>query len=105
MIHEDLPRFDNSGYVVDVGGTRVYHPGDSFTPPGGPVDVLLLPIHAPWSKISEVVDFGRRSDAPRSVAVHDGLLNDTGLPSSAGTWPRCWRPTTSGFEPGRDRGS
>ena len=79
VIHEDLPRFFNSGYVVDVGGTRLYHPGDSFTPPGGPVDVLFLPIHAPWSRISEVIDFGREVGATQTVAVHDGLLNDTGL--------------------------
>ena len=79
VIHEDLPRFYNSGYVVDVGDTRVYHPGDSFTPPGGPVDVLFLPIHAPWSRISEVIDFAREVGAPQSVAVHDGLLNDAGL--------------------------
>jgi L-ascorbate metabolism protein UlaG (beta-lactamase superfamily) len=78
-IHRDLPRVHNSGFVVDVGSLRVYHPGDSLTPPGGPVDVLLLPVHAPWSKISEVVDFGRSVGAPRAVAVHDGLLNDTGL--------------------------
>ena len=79
VIHEDLPRFKNSGYVLDVGGTRIYHPGDSFTPAGGPVDLLLLPIHAPWSKISEVIDFARAVGARRSVAVHDGLLNDAGL--------------------------
>jgi len=79
VIHEEMPRFHNSGFVVDVGGTRVYHPGDSFTPAGGPVDLLLLPVHAPWSKISEVVDFARAVGARHSVAVHDGLLNDTGL--------------------------
>ena len=79
VIHEDLPRFYNSGFLVDVGGTRVYHPGDSFTPPGGPVDLLLLPMHAPWNKLSEVVDFGRSAGAPRAVAIHDGLLNDVGL--------------------------
>ena len=79
VIHEDLPRIHNSGYVVDVGDTRVYHPGDAFTPPGGPVDVLCLPIHAPWSRISEVIDFAREVGAAQSVAVHDGMLNDTGL--------------------------
>lgn len=79
VIHKDLPRFANSGYVVDVGSTRLYHPGDSFTPAGGPVDVLFLPVHAPWSKVSEVADFSRTVGARRSVAVHDGLLNDTGL--------------------------
>ena len=79
VIHQDLPRFHNSGYLVDVDGTRVFHPGDAFTVPDGPVDVLLLPVHAPWSKISEVIDFARAVGARRSVAVHDGLLNDTGL--------------------------
>ena len=79
VIHPDLPRFHNSGYVVDVAGTRVYHPGDAFTPPDGPVDLLLLPVNAPWSKMSEVVDFAREVGAARSAAIHDGLLNDTGL--------------------------
>jgi L-ascorbate metabolism protein UlaG (beta-lactamase superfamily) len=79
VIHEELPRIHNSGYVVDVGDTRVYHPGDALTPPGGPVDVLFLPLHAPWNKLSEVVGFGRTAGAPRAVAIHDGLLNDTGL--------------------------
>ena len=79
VIHPDLSRITNTGYVVDLGTTRVYHPGDALTPPGGPVDVLFLPIHAPWSKISEVADFARTVGAGRSVAVHDGLLNDKGL--------------------------
>lgn len=79
VVHPDVPQIDNTGFVVDVGGTRVYHPGDSFTPPGGPVDMLLLPIAGPWGKVAEVADFGRAVGAPRSIAIHDGLLNDTGL--------------------------
>jgi L-ascorbate metabolism protein UlaG (beta-lactamase superfamily) len=79
VIHPDIPRISNTGYVIDVGNTRVYHPGDALTPPGGPVDVLFLPAHAPWSKASEVADFAREVGAPRSVAIHDGLLNDNGL--------------------------
>jgi L-ascorbate metabolism protein UlaG (beta-lactamase superfamily) len=78
VIHPDLPRFHNTGFVIDVGGTRIYHPGDALTPPGSPVDVLLLPVHAPWSKVSEVADFSRAVGARRSVAIHDGLLNHTG---------------------------
>jgi L-ascorbate metabolism protein UlaG (beta-lactamase superfamily) len=79
VIHGDLPRFENTGFVVDAGGTRVYHPGDAFTEPGQDVDVLCLPVHAPWSKLAEVVDFGRAVAAPRALAVHDGLLNERGL--------------------------
>jgi L-ascorbate metabolism protein UlaG (beta-lactamase superfamily) len=78
VIHEDVPRIHNSGYLLDVGGTRVFHPGDAFTGPGDAVDVLLLPVHAPWSKVSEVADFAREVGARRSYAIHDGLLNDTG---------------------------
>ena len=78
VIHPDLPRQANTGFVIEVGGTRIYHPGDAFTPAGGPVDLLLLPVHAPWSSLSEVVDFSRAVGARRSVAVHDGLLNDNG---------------------------
>jgi L-ascorbate metabolism protein UlaG (beta-lactamase superfamily) len=78
VIHPDLQRINNSGFVLDVGATRIYHPGDALTPAGGPVDLLFLPVHAPWSKVSEVIDFARAVGAKRSVAIHDGLLNDTG---------------------------
>lgn len=83
VIHPDIPRIANSGFVLDLGGTRVYHPGDALTPPEEPVDLLLLPVHAPWSKISEVADFARTVGAPRMLAVHDGLLNDNGLATVA----------------------
>jgi L-ascorbate metabolism protein UlaG (beta-lactamase superfamily) len=79
VIHPDQPRFANSGFLMTVGDLRVYHPGDAFTEPGSRVDVLLVPVHAPWSKTAEVIDFARAVGAPRSVAIHDGLLNDQGL--------------------------
>ena len=31
VIHPDYDRFDNSGYVLESGGTSVYHPGDALT--------------------------------------------------------------------------
>jgi L-ascorbate metabolism protein UlaG (beta-lactamase superfamily) len=78
VIHPELPRIDNSGYLLEVEGRRIYHPGDALTVPGLGVDVLLVPVHAPWSKISEVIDFARAVGAPLSVAIHDGLLNERG---------------------------
>ena len=59
MIHPELPRFFNSGYVVTAGRPHVFHPGDALTPPGEDVDVLLLPSSAPWLKASEAIDFAR----------------------------------------------
>ncbi|MER7169093.1 MBL fold metallo-hydrolase [Micromonospora sp. NPDC000207] len=76
VIHPDIPVVDNIGYLLD--GT-VYHPGDALFVPDVPVDTLFAPIHAPWSKFSEVVDFIRAVAPRRAFALHDGLLNDNGL--------------------------
>jgi L-ascorbate metabolism protein UlaG (beta-lactamase superfamily) len=75
LIHPTIPVVANVGYLVSEA---VYHPGDSFVVPDRPVDTLLLPLHAPWSKTAEVVDFLVSVRATRAVQVHDALLNDTG---------------------------
>lgn len=76
VIHPDIPRIPNIGFLVDG---QVFHPGDAFTVPEEPVATLLLPVHAPWSKTAEVIDYVRAVDADQAYGVHDGLLNDTGL--------------------------
>jgi hypothetical protein len=57
----------------------VFHPGDALTVPDEPVATLLLPVHAPWSKVAEVIDYVREVQADQAYALHDGLLNETGL--------------------------
>ena len=79
VIHPDLPRFDNSGYLLTAGSERIYHPGDSLTPPGEPIDLLLAPVSAPWLKVSEAVDFVREVGAPRNLAIHDRVFSDVAL--------------------------
>jgi L-ascorbate metabolism protein UlaG (beta-lactamase superfamily) len=76
QIHPEIPRVKNVGFLVDG---QVFHPGDALTVPDEPVATLLLPVHAPWSKASEVIDYVRAVHADQAYAVHDGLLNDTGL--------------------------
>jgi L-ascorbate metabolism protein UlaG (beta-lactamase superfamily) len=76
VIHPEFPRISNSGYVIDAGGTSVYHPGDALTEPGQAVDVLLLPSSAPWLKASEAVEFARAVKAPRNVAIHDRIYTE-----------------------------
>ncbi|WP_113718672.1 MBL fold metallo-hydrolase [Arthrobacter dokdonensis] len=77
LIHPSIPVVANVGFLVD---DAVYHPGDSLiVPPGVQVDTLLVPVHAPWSKVAEVVDFVVSVRAPRAFQIHDGLLNETGL--------------------------
>ena len=40
--------------------------------------MLLAPIHAPWSKIAEVIDFVVSVRAPRAIGIHDALINEAG---------------------------
>jgi len=77
VIHPDIPRITNVGYLVDGA---VFHPGDALTVPDHPVDTLLLPVMAPWNKISEVIDYVREVRPRRSVDVHDALLTDLARP-------------------------
>ena len=79
VIHPDYPRPDNSGFLLDVGGTSVFHPGDSLDGPGRPVDLLLAPVSAPWMKISEAIDFALAVGAPRNLAIHDKVYSDLAL--------------------------
>ncbi|WP_203337216.1 MBL fold metallo-hydrolase [Nocardioides limicola] len=78
-IHPDLPHFDNSGYLITAGGTRLFHPGDALTVPDGQVDVLCLPVSAPWLKASEVVDYARAANPGRALAIHDLVYSEAGL--------------------------
>ncbi|WTR06603.1 MBL fold metallo-hydrolase [Streptomyces sp. NBC_00144] len=73
VIHPDLPRITNVGYLVDGS---VFHPGDAFTVPDQPVETLMLPVHAPWNKISEVIDYVREVRPQRAIDIHDVLLKD-----------------------------
>jgi L-ascorbate metabolism protein UlaG (beta-lactamase superfamily) len=79
VIHEDLPRFHNSGYVITCGDESVYHPGDALTGPGQSVDVLCVPVCAPWMRVSEGVDFAREVAAARNLAIHDRVFSEAGL--------------------------
>ncbi|MET9105657.1 MBL fold metallo-hydrolase [Streptomyces zhihengii] len=77
VIHPDIPRITNVGYLVDGS---VFHPGDALTVPGRPVDTLMLPVHAPWNKISEVIDYVREVAPRRAIDIHDALLTDLARP-------------------------
>lgn len=77
LIHPLIPTVDNVGYVID---NAVYHPGDSFTVPHGvSVPTVLVPLHAPWSKMSEVIDFIIATRARNAYQIHDALLSEAGF--------------------------
>lgn len=78
VIHPDIPRITNVGFLVDGS---VFHPGDALTVPEGvpegALDTLLLPLHAPWNKLAEIVDYIRAVSPRRAIDIHDVLLTAT----------------------------
>ena len=80
VIHRDLPRIGNVGYLVSSEGQpTLFHPGDAFdtAPPG--VDILAVPAYGPWAAMKETVDFVRAVGALEGFPIHDGLLNERGF--------------------------
>jgi L-ascorbate metabolism protein UlaG (beta-lactamase superfamily) len=75
-IHRDIPLVLNTGFLI---GGRIFHPGDALTNPDVAVDLLLTPLHAPWNKISEVIDYIRDVKPARVSPIHDSLLSSIGL--------------------------
>ncbi|MHA3702095.1 MBL fold metallo-hydrolase [Jatrophihabitans sp. YIM 134969] len=73
LIHPRIPMIANVGYLVDG---EVFHPGDSFTVPEAPVSTLLLPVSAPWAKVSEVVDYAVAVRAARTHPIHEAVYSD-----------------------------
>jgi L-ascorbate metabolism protein UlaG (beta-lactamase superfamily) len=77
--HDLVPPLGNIGLLIrEDAGPTLFHPGDSYAdaPPG--VDILAFPLNAPWTRMSETLDFLRRVSAPVLIPIHDGLLNDAG---------------------------
>jgi L-ascorbate metabolism protein UlaG (beta-lactamase superfamily) len=60
------------------GGPTLFHPGDSYADTPAGVDVLAVPLNAPWARVSETLAFVRAVAAPVAFPIHDGLLNDNG---------------------------
>ena len=73
VIHSSIPVIDNVGVLIN--GT-LFHPGDSFTVPGVPVDVLAVPSSGPWLKIAEVMDYVTAVKPKRAFPIHE-MVNST----------------------------
>jgi L-ascorbate metabolism protein UlaG (beta-lactamase superfamily) len=71
VIHPDIPRIPNVGYLV---GERFFTPGDALTVPEADVELLGLPTAAPWLKLSEAVGLLRAVTPRVAFPVHDAVL-------------------------------
>ncbi|WP_432565388.1 MBL fold metallo-hydrolase [Kineococcus sp. SYSU DK003] len=85
VIHADVPRIGNIGLLVSAEGEpTLFHPGDSYEAVPEGVDVLAVPLNAPWAASKETVDFVRAVGAPTGLLIHDGLLAPPGRATYAG---------------------
>ena len=75
IIDKDWPAITNLGVLIN---NQLYYPGDSFAIPDRPVNILALPISAPWLKISEALHFLRSVKPAVVFPTHDAILSDTG---------------------------
>lgn len=84
LIHDDVPMCANLGVMIN---SMLYYPGDSFTMPQHDVEVLALPVAAPWMKTAEAMDY-LTSVAPKTAfATHDAVLSNAGK-SFTDNWMR-----------------
>jgi len=75
LIHSSVPIVDNTGVLVNG---RLFHPGDSYTVPDVPVEVLAAPVGAPWLKVSEMMDYVLAVGPRLAYPVHEATLSDVG---------------------------
>jgi L-ascorbate metabolism protein UlaG (beta-lactamase superfamily) len=75
VIHSSIPVIDNTGVLV---GGRLFYPGDSYTDPGVPVEVLAAPVGAPWLKVAEMMDYVTAIAPRRAYPVHEATLSEIG---------------------------
>jgi L-ascorbate metabolism protein UlaG (beta-lactamase superfamily) len=79
LINEALPRVGNLGVVLRREGEPIlFHPGDAYDAEPGQVDILALPLNAPWAASRDTVAFVRRISPRVSIPVHDALLSGIG---------------------------
>lgn len=75
IMHAELPKFQNTGYLVN---DKIFHPGDALLLPAKELEILFLPIAAPWSKVSETLDYISEVKAKINFPIHDGFINGGG---------------------------
>ncbi|MBI4032500.1 MBL fold metallo-hydrolase [Candidatus Berkelbacteria bacterium] len=79
-IYGEYGRVQNTGFLI---ADRLFVPGDAFTVPGKPVEILALPVAGPWMKVKEAIDYALAVKSKLAFPVHDGMLTSFGSAHSA----------------------
>ena len=79
LINEALPRVGNLGVVLRAEGEpSLFHPGDAYDCEPGQIDILALPLNAPWTASRDTIAFAQRISPRACVPIHDALLSAIG---------------------------
>lgn len=77
--HSGVPRCTNVGVALRAEGEpTLFHPGDAYDARPDSVDLLAVPVSAPWAKVSETIDFVARVGPVGIIPIHDALLSAPG---------------------------
>lgn len=74
QILPEIARIANVGVVISDGITALFHPGDTYEYAPAGVDVLAVPLSAPWAKLSETVEFVQRVAPTTILPIHDRTI-------------------------------
>jgi L-ascorbate metabolism protein UlaG (beta-lactamase superfamily) len=70
-----IPRVENTGYFVEE---KFFFPGDAYTVPKKPVEILALPVAGPWCKVADAAKYLLAVKPKVAFPVHDGGLKVMG---------------------------
>jgi L-ascorbate metabolism protein UlaG (beta-lactamase superfamily) len=77
--HQWIPTVANVGVRLEAAGEpTLFHPGDAYDAEPGEIDVVAVPINAPWCAVRDSIDFVRRLAPKAMIPIHDGLLATPG---------------------------
>ena len=68
FVYHEWGQTENTGYFIDG---KLFYPGDAFTNPNRPVEILALPVAGPWMKVSEAIDYTLTLKPKKAFPVHD----------------------------------
>lgn len=71
VIHETVPIVRNTGFLI---AKRFFYPGDRLYNPHVPVEILGLPVAAPWATIGYLADYAKEINPKKVIPMHDGML-------------------------------
>lgn len=74
-VHEIATIVENVGVLIN---NTLYYPGDSYTLPQKPIEILAAPASAPWLRMTEATKFVQDISPRLFFPTHNALLSEIG---------------------------